>query len=391
MATYKVLQDIEAEDKLVGPLSLRQFIYAAIAAVATYISVISVTRGVAWVAIPFLPVIIVAGFFAFPWKGEQPTEIWAAARMRFMIKPRVRIWNQSGIKEIVTVTVPRNINDGRPKVHNLSETEVRSRLKALADTIDSRGWATRNVNYRYYTNAVNGQSDRAINASDLQPGSVPMDAFLPANDMLDDNNPRAQQIDNLLSQQAAAKREQAVKNIQAAQQAPTPPATAPIAPTPVAPIAQQQPAAPTVRPANSKLPELPAPIAIRVPATPAPTAPIAPAVEPPIASMAPSAPAPVKPPTVPAGAPPQWFANGDVPSDAPPINFGPTPAATPIAIPTSTPAGIALPPTPAQPVTAPSNPAILKLANNNDLNVATLAREANRSVHKDGGVEVQLR
>jgi hypothetical protein len=31
MATYKVIQDIEAEDKLVGPLSLKQFIFALIA------------------------------------------------------------------------------------------------------------------------------------------------------------------------------------------------------------------------------------------------------------------------------------------------------------------------------------------------------------------------
>ena len=31
MATYKVIQDIEAEDKLIGPLTLRQFIYAGYA------------------------------------------------------------------------------------------------------------------------------------------------------------------------------------------------------------------------------------------------------------------------------------------------------------------------------------------------------------------------
>ena len=28
MATYKVLQDIEAEDKLIGPLTLKQFVFA---------------------------------------------------------------------------------------------------------------------------------------------------------------------------------------------------------------------------------------------------------------------------------------------------------------------------------------------------------------------------
>ena len=46
MATYKVIQDIEAEDKLLGPLTLRQFIYAAVAGVSIWLSVISYMKGV---------------------------------------------------------------------------------------------------------------------------------------------------------------------------------------------------------------------------------------------------------------------------------------------------------------------------------------------------------
>ncbi len=37
MATYKVLQDIEAEDKILGPLSLRQFIYGLITVFFLYL------------------------------------------------------------------------------------------------------------------------------------------------------------------------------------------------------------------------------------------------------------------------------------------------------------------------------------------------------------------
>ncbi len=37
MATYKVIQDIEAEDKLLGPLSLRQFIYAVIVVLQIFV------------------------------------------------------------------------------------------------------------------------------------------------------------------------------------------------------------------------------------------------------------------------------------------------------------------------------------------------------------------
>ena len=34
MATYKVPQDVEADDKLIGPFSFRQFIYLIVVALA---------------------------------------------------------------------------------------------------------------------------------------------------------------------------------------------------------------------------------------------------------------------------------------------------------------------------------------------------------------------
>lgn len=63
MATYKVIQDIEAEDKLVGPLTLRQFIYAAIAAVCAYISFLGVSKGAYFILVIFGPIMLIAGFF----------------------------------------------------------------------------------------------------------------------------------------------------------------------------------------------------------------------------------------------------------------------------------------------------------------------------------------
>src|SRR5947209_2869322 len=105
MATYKVLQDIEAEDKLIGPLTLRQFIYALIAASNGYITFLVVTKGVPFLAIIFLPIVLGSAFFAWPWSRDQPTEVWALAKIRFLVKPRKRIWDQSGTKELVTITV----------------------------------------------------------------------------------------------------------------------------------------------------------------------------------------------------------------------------------------------------------------------------------------------
>jgi hypothetical protein len=232
MATYKVLQDIEAEDKLVGPLTLRQFIYAAVTAICLYISFLLVTKGAPFLLVIFVPPALVSGFFAFPWGREQPTEIWALAKLRFMVKPRKRIWNQSGVKEMVTITVPKKIEP--IYTNGLSQTEVSSRLHALADTIDSRGWAIKNVQTGApIPTPIMGQnpadSDRLIGVNIL-PEVQPIADVPAADDMLDEqNSPIARQFDQMIKQSNAEHHERIMQEISQAQA--TPPTPAPAQPT----------------------------------------------------------------------------------------------------------------------------------------------------------------
>ena len=86
MATYKVIQDIEAEDKLLGPLTLKQFIYAIIVVVAGFIAFKLGT--VKWyLALPFLPPMAFFGILAAPLGRDQPTEVWVLAKIRYFFKP----------------------------------------------------------------------------------------------------------------------------------------------------------------------------------------------------------------------------------------------------------------------------------------------------------------
>ena len=143
MATYKLIQDIEAEDHILGPLTLRQFIYGLAGAFFYYLSFIVITKHVGWLLIIFLPPALFATLFAFPFKRDQPTEVWLLALLRFFFKPKVRIWNQSGVKDLVTITVPKK--QERHLTNGLSQTEVQNRLQALATTLDSGGWVVKNV------------------------------------------------------------------------------------------------------------------------------------------------------------------------------------------------------------------------------------------------------
>ena len=213
MSTYKVLQDIEAEDKLVGPLTLRQFIYAAISAFLLYLSFFAYTKNVAFLMVFFLPPAFLIGFLAIPWHGDQPTEIWAIAKLRFFLKPRKRIWDQSGAKDLVTITAPKKVE--RMLTNGLSQTEVRSRLSALADTIDSRGWAVKNMNVTVAAvPATYNSSDRLVDASTLPQEVSGLDVQA-SDDILDASaNPVAQHFDTMITDAAAAHRQQLIQQMQ---------------------------------------------------------------------------------------------------------------------------------------------------------------------------------
>lgn len=218
MGTYKVIQDIEAEDKLLGPLTLKQFIFGIIAAGFAFAAFMAVTKvGNLLVAIPFLPFILVPGILAAPLGRDQPTDVWLAAQIRFFIKPRKRVWDQSGIKNLVTITAPKKIE--KFYTNGLSQQEVRSRLKALADTIDSRGWAVKNVAVNMYsTPAYATTSDRLIDPSSL-PQTVPDTDITAADDIMDAvNNPVAQNFDTMVHQASEAQRAAAIAHMQAVTQ-----------------------------------------------------------------------------------------------------------------------------------------------------------------------------
>lgn len=172
MAMYKIPQDVEADDKFLGPLSFKQFIFAGITAICGYMSFLSMTKGFWPALVVLLPIGLVSGFLGFPWGRDQPTEIWLAARIRFFIKPRKRIWNQSGVKELVTITAPKRVE--KHYSDGLSQIEVKSRLNSLATLLDSRGWAVKNVGQEYIGNYGSQQNDndRLLNVSTPLVGGV---------------------------------------------------------------------------------------------------------------------------------------------------------------------------------------------------------------------------
>jgi hypothetical protein len=360
MATYKLMQDIEAEDHILGPLTLRQFLFGLTAIFFGYLCFIAITKHVVFLLALFAPPMLFCLFFAIPFGGDQPTEIWALAKLRFWFKPRKRIWNQSGMKELVTITVPKKIE--HVFTDGLSETEVKSRLKALANTLDSRGWAVKNVDVNAFVSrqpVMAGQSsDRLIDIGamphEVQSIDVPASA-----DMLESNSPISQQFEHMITESAQTHRQQIVAQMNAP--APTPPATAPASQTPPADYWFMNQAT-----ANSSAPSNQATFTPQV-------------LQP---RSAPQSAIPHKPTVDEAALSAHLKAKSDkqtapdkrmhtlqpLSRQAPPAPIQPQP--------------IASPPTP--------DPAILSLANNDDLNVATIAREASKQKNGEGPMKEEV-
>ncbi len=226
MATYKVIQDIESEDKLLGPLTLRQFIYASIVVVMGFIAFQLATVS-PFLIIPFLIPMGFFGLLAAPFGHDQSSEVWLLAKIRFLLKPRRRIWNQDGMQQLVSITVPKKVD--KHLTDGLTQMEVKSRLNALANTIDSRGWAVKNVNVNLYAQPSylsEGQhdSDRLVDGSSL-PQAVPTTEIFASDDILDPaNNPTAQHLDTMITQSEKTRRQTLVSSIQNGQTPATPPA-----------------------------------------------------------------------------------------------------------------------------------------------------------------------
>ena len=208
MAVYKVPQDVEADDKLIGPFSFRQFIYLIIVAVAGAGAWGLATIFPALAIIP-LPVILFFGALALPLKKDQPMEAYLSAVVSFYFrKSRKRLWQPDGIDSFVTIIPPKDSE--RILTKDLDQEEASQRLSYLADLVDTHGWAIRGA----------GTTPDSSISTDLYYESQQ------APDMMDSTTPAAQAMTQQLHDEADQQRQDAISHMQQAARQPSTPVQA---------------------------------------------------------------------------------------------------------------------------------------------------------------------
>ena len=141
MATYKVPQDVEAEDKLLGPFTFRQFIYLLISAagIAVIFGLFQIFPLLAIIPVP------IVGFFlilALPLKKDQPMEVYLASIASFYLKSNKRLWTPGQKESTIKITAPKIVE--KPRARNITEEEASTRLSFLSNLVDSEGYSIRN-------------------------------------------------------------------------------------------------------------------------------------------------------------------------------------------------------------------------------------------------------
>lgn len=156
MATYKVPQDVEADDKLLGPFSFRQFIYLMVVfglGVLT-VGLFQIFPLLAIIPLPFALFFLI---LALPLKKDQPMETYLAALVSFYTKPHKRFWMTGQSDSTIFITAPKKVEETR--VRDITEEEAGHRLSFLAEIVDSEGYAIKNSNSpmrdEFYAEAYN--------------------------------------------------------------------------------------------------------------------------------------------------------------------------------------------------------------------------------------------
>lgn len=134
MSVYTVPQDVEADDRILGPFTFRQFIYLIVVALALGLAYLLGRLFIGLAIIP-IPIALFFGALALPLRRDQPMETYLAAIAIYFLKPRKRYWSPDGLETLIEITVPKTPNS--VAIKDASQDEVRRKLSYLADIVDS--------------------------------------------------------------------------------------------------------------------------------------------------------------------------------------------------------------------------------------------------------------
>jgi len=221
MGQYKVPQNVETEDKILGPLSVKQFIYVIIALMWAFLMwrIFS-----AYLIVALIFAFPVTGFFLLLGFGQRegvPFEDYVVAFIRFLIVPRKRMWIKDDSKEVIVQEAEKPKED-----INMGKNVSAGQLKKLANIIDTRGnYKDPSISLGADDNEAEVYAARIIGPAQVggitaaaQAGVLATQSTTVRDDVLDQANPRSEKVAQMLETAEEVTHENAVKQVNQALQ-----------------------------------------------------------------------------------------------------------------------------------------------------------------------------
>jgi hypothetical protein len=147
---YKVPQHVDIEDKVVGSLTIRQFLIVLVG--VAFIGLFKIIL-VGPLAIFFWPItIVIGGIFgavAFAKYGDQNMEVFLLSAIKTFTNPRKRIWQKEPYRPTANDQRPTTTKtEASPAESRVSITQAHDDLEKLAEVVDSGGYSTLATNER---------------------------------------------------------------------------------------------------------------------------------------------------------------------------------------------------------------------------------------------------
>ncbi len=136
---FRVPQNIDLEDKLIGPLTLVQFLYLLVGGMTDYVLLQTVfpVYPIVFVVIA-LPVAVLACSFAFLKINDLPFPKFIKATILFLFSDKKRVWHKStSLDDQIKLIEPKKKIEKK-----MLKTQIeKSEIEQMAQVLDTAGWA----------------------------------------------------------------------------------------------------------------------------------------------------------------------------------------------------------------------------------------------------------
>ena len=136
---FKVPQNIDLQDKIIGPLTMAQFLYVMFGGLIDYIllqTLINTNSGLFFALA--IPIALLAVALAFGKINDIPFPKFMQAIILYLFAPKRRLWQKSiDLTSPVKISAP--LQKAKPKI--VRKTVEKSELEKMASVLDTAGWA----------------------------------------------------------------------------------------------------------------------------------------------------------------------------------------------------------------------------------------------------------